>query len=301
MFSEHIIRKEILEFLEYRFRNNIVGNHVLFNNLHQAFRLMIQNGMLYYTEKSYYCVIQNESNVFINMLEIMHYFDGEHLLLDASVLMYLDNCWRHKLNLRGIFLRNIFLNGVNLTDADLTGADLTEVEFKNANLSNAKLNEIILKDARICEADFRKTELKKANLENADLMGTKFNYADLTRANLFGADLDGADLSNAKLINVNLEKANLRKANLRNADLTGTSLTHTLLVEAILIGAKLDIQKIINKEESEGQLNIQFAVFDETQIRDLEKGYNLKGTRVYTKEGRVLMYEEYCKKDITVY
>lgn len=190
---------EIIEFLWYRVRKDLNDKYDIVCN---AFNLMLQEGMTYYTNEQYKNIIDREARVFINMLQVIHLWERECFDFNMKVDHYIRVCPNmFKVNLIRLNLIEVYLNRV-----DLRGADLREAKLIGAHLRGAILSEL----------DLRGVDLSKADLRRADL----------SRTNLRGADLREANLSRA-----NLSRADLRGVNLREAKLTGAHLRGTILSE----------------------------------------------------------------------
>ena len=130
-------------------------------------------------------------------------------------------------------------------------------------------------------------DLEGVNLKGANLKGANLRIAKLREANLEGADLEGADLEGANLEGVDLERANLERA-----DLIGTDLRGANLERANLEGANLRTANIGNVNLNNTVL--ASAIFDEKQVSDLEKQYNLQGIQVFINDTmEVVSYAQY--------
>lgn len=202
---------EILEFLKFKIRNSKLNNE--FDKAFQTFKLMLQDGMTYYTGVCYKNVIKCEMNVFSNMLEILHLWEDCSLEFDYLINDYLKYNRKIGLNLKG----TKFIGS-------LKGAILEEAELIEADLEKAKLIGV----------NARRVNLKKANLKEADL-----GVADLTGANLQETNLIEANLRETILIKADLTQSKLIKADLREVNLQKTNLE-----KAYLQGAKFDINQV---------------------------------------------------------
>ena len=189
LFKYNSITNEILEFLGFKIINSKLNKE--FKALDKAFRLMLQDGMIYYTKEIYKNAFKREMDVFSNMLEILHLWKDDYLEFDNLIVGYLRYNRNSHLNLKGIILSP--KKEDNDKQLDLTkGMYLKDAYLEGANLEGA---------------DLRRVYLYGANLKNAIL-----READLREANLKEADLRGADLSLAKIQDINLEDAKLEKA-----------------------------------------------------------------------------------------
>ena len=189
LFKYNSITNEILEFLGFKIINSKLNKE--FKALDKAFRLMLQDGMIYYTKEIYKNAFKREMDVFSNMLEILHLWKDDYLEFDNLIVGYLRYNRNSHLNLKGIILSP--KKEDNDKQLDLTkGMYLKDAYLEGANLEGA---------------DLRRVYLYGANLKNAIL-----READLREENLKEADLRGADLSLAKIQDINLEDAKLEKA-----------------------------------------------------------------------------------------
>ena len=185
MLKSNVLSSEIIEFLKYRIKNSELNEK--FNIVNEVFRLMLQDGMTYYTNECYKNVIECEMRVFANMLDIIHIWDND---IKISNVYYLRCNKDFRLDLRKVELKNYNLRKVYLKEADLCYANLMFTDLSMSDISNAKFN---------------RTNLRKANLSYADLRGAIIIQSDLTEVNLSHAllidahiiqtDLSGANLS----------------------------------------------------------------------------------------------------------
>lgn len=163
-----------------------------FHKIDEAFHIMLQNGMTFYTAQCFKNAIQCEMYVFVNMLEIIHFPNRRYLRLDKSIRTYLgytirDTCYQHPeytegglyLNLRDTDLRNVNLDGIPLKYINLTGANLGEANLRHADLRNVSLSQL--------------------DLENMDLSGLDLGYAYLSGVDLRDKDLENTNLTGACL------------------------------------------------------------------------------------------------------
>lgn len=269
LLKSNVLSNEILEFLEYKIRNE--ANHE-FNIVNETFQLMLRGGMTYYIEKGKKNILCCEMRIFANMLEFLHLWKDNCIKFNKSILNYLNCNIGFKLNLkkadlRGINLNNMDLRGVNLEYAYLMNLDMRKICLENADLENAKLDksnlcysnlkEINLINASIIWADLSASDIRLAKISNAKMKninftGSDLRGSDLSKSNLEGAclnatqlgggDLRGAILRNAELRGADLDGTNLEEADLEGVDFTfanleGANLKGTNLVNAKLIGA----------------------------------------------------------------
>jgi len=199
LFKYNSITNEILEFLGFKIINSKLNKE--FKALDKAFRLMLQDGMIYYTKEIYKNAFKREMDVFSNMLEILHLWKDDYLEFDNLIVGYLRYNRNSHLNLKGIILSP--KKEDNDKQLDLTkGMYLKDAYLEGANLEGADLRRVYLYGANLKNAILREADLREANLKEADLR----------EANLKEADLRGADLSLAKIQDINLEDAKLEKA-----------------------------------------------------------------------------------------
>ena len=130
--------------------------------------------------------------------------------------------------------------------------------------------------------------LNGVNLSNADLCGVNLSEADLNESDLSRANLNEADLSGASLKGVDLSKACLFRANLSGADLSEADLNNAELIMTQLTGANLDDVDL-------GEAVLIKTIFDEEQVKNLQRKYDLSSVMVYLAEiDEVISYKEYC-------
>lgn len=269
LFSKRRLSDEILEFLKYKIRNGNFSDK--FYVVNKTFQLMLKDGMTYYTKKCYKNVIQCETDVFANMLEVIHLWEKNFLVLNYSLVKFLKTTRNYKLNLKGVTVGSTKVDSNNqikmikgnfLGDVDLSEANLEEADFSGADLSGANLSGANLNNTNLNKANLSNAKMKDVKLREADLREAKFGKVDLRRADLCEAKLNGADL-----IEANLSDATLTRADLRKADLIGV----------ILEGADL-----------------RGTIFDTSQIVYIKK-YYLKYAKIYIeKTGDIIDYTEYC-------
>ena len=137
---------EIIEFLKYKIKNNALKMD--YEKMYQTFKLMIKNGMTYYTEKQYKNIIKCVSNVFKNMLDILHLWENVFIVFDDSIHDYfrldIEELNLSKANLSGLNLKKMDFGEANLTGANLTGADLTGADLTGADLTDIKFEDVCM-------------------------------------------------------------------------------------------------------------------------------------------------------------
>ena len=163
LFKYGKLSSEIIEFLKYKVRNSLNDKYDIVS---KVFRLMLEDGMTYYTGECYKNVIDCELRVFANMLEIVHLWEKDSFKFGEKVNYYIMKC-------QGMY-------GVNLIRLDLIGAKLRGADLSGANLSGANLIG---------------ANLREANLREADLSG-----AILMEATLIGALFDEKQIQNLKIL-----------------------------------------------------------------------------------------------------
>lgn len=212
---------DIIEFLKYKVKNEYLKEK--FSIVYQAFQLMLQDGMTYYTKERYKNVIECERKVFANMLEILHIWDFNNLIYPTSIDKYLK-FGGYSLNLQGMNLSGMSFDGVELNKLNLKKTQIEGANLENINLSGKNLEGIIWKGANLINANLENADLKYANLENADLSEAKLSNATLIETKLVKVDLIGANLQGAILWQTDLEEASLYGANLIDAKLDNVNL-----------------------------------------------------------------------------
>lgn len=302
LLKDGLLSEQILEFIKYKFDS--IKKYSLSNVTREIFNIMLKNGMTFYTKERYKNIIEQERNVFSNMLEIVGLWNPMLGEVNDKIIIYLQCNSGYRLNLKGIDLsgkkydkEKLDLRGVNLRGANLIGADLRGVDLEGADLNGTNLS----------RADLRGVNLRGTNLKGANLKGADLGEACLARADLIGADLNGADLRGADLNETDLRCAylvetDLRGAYLIKADLGRTDLSKAYLSEMDLEWKDLDEAEYgrayLNKEYlSEGVLldaNLEGTLFNEQQVKILYRKYNLNMSDILLSEtDERISYQEY--------
>lgn len=231
LLKRNYLSMEILIFLRFKIRNSELKEK--FDIVNNTFSLMLQDGMTYYTGRSYKNVIDCELCIFVNMLEIVHLWDNSFLRFEQSIFNYMKYNKKLKLNLKR---------------ADLVGLKLEALDFKRAKLRGANLKGADLKGANLVGVDLVKSNLAEANLSGADLRDAKLNEANLIKVNFYEAKLNnvklrGADLTEARLIRVDLREADLREAKLTSVYLKDPNLEASIWTESQINQLYLQLEK----------------------------------------------------------
>lgn len=229
MLKRNKLSAEILEFLKFKVGSGKLKH--MFAPVNDAFQLMLQDGMTYYTGERYKNANICEMNVFINMLEIVHLWDFSLLKVNRNIYDYLKYNVSN-LNLGHLDLREVKLSGIHLYRANLCGSDLSRKIFlRSDSFDDDILGSYIFKGAffhdtisKIDNLDLKEADLKGSNLkniifENVDLRGADLRGADLSGSDIRGADLSDALLENLILIDVMISENQidyLKKNDLRN-------------------------------------------------------------------------------------
>lgn len=179
-----------------------------FESVNDTFQLMLQDGMTYYTNKTYRNVLDCEMKVFENMLEIMHLWERDCYRFEDKIIYYIK-----------IYMIMNTNEILNCNETDFSNVDFSEMDLTCVYLKNAILNE-------------------------ANLNGVNLSLTDLSGISLVGASLIGICLTRSHLTNANLRMANLTNADLRMASLTGADLTDIDLTGADLTGACFDEKQV---------------------------------------------------------
>lgn len=252
LLKRNYLSMEILIFLEFKIRNSEIKER--FDIINDTFGLMLQDGMTYHTGKCYKNVIDCELCIFVNMLEIVHFWENGFLRFEQSIFNYIKYNKKLKLNLKR---------------ADLKGLKLEALDFKRAKLRRANLVHANLVHANLVGVDLVESNLAEANLSGADLRDAKLNEANLRKVNFYEAKLN-----NVKLIRADLTEARLIRADLREADLRGAKLTSVYLREA-------------NLESSiwtESQINKLYTQLKEAKFRYILVEEKRERKKVYKSE-----------------
>lgn len=150
---------EIIDYMKYKIKTGKLNKE--FGRVNNAFQLMLQDGMTYYTRESWKNVIKCEINIFANMLEIIHLWENKFLKYNKYYFYFINHKESIELN-----LSFIDFSGKNLENINLSNTNLSYANFKDANLKNANL--------------------RGANLENAVLIGASLEGAAIDGVRMFG-------------------------------------------------------------------------------------------------------------------
>lgn len=291
----------MLEVADYKF--DVLHKCDLPSATREIFQIMLQDGMTCHMNYPCKNILNQEINIFANMLMIVCAWNSELGKLDKNIISYLKHNNKFGLYLCGIDLKGSELFGINLIEANLMEANLMEAKLRGANLIGADLSRANLKgadlmeanlvDANLMEANLEEAELREANLVRADLMEANLKGASLCRVNLSGANLSGANLEGAYLYSANLMGAFLGSSkkfyeggheNISGANLTGVDLSGAVTDQIRLEGA-----------------NLKDTIFNKEQADALCKKYDLSDSKVFLgkgKKGNTISYKEYCIKKI---
>lgn len=276
------IDKEILTFLKYKIVNSKLTKS--FDEVNETFKLMICNGMTYYTNRKFINIVGCELNIFANMLEILHFWKSSYMNLDNSICQYIKHNTGIPLNLSFINFNNTKTecNSIDLSRVDLSNADLKGVNLEGVNLSNSHLKNACLGFAKLSNANF-----EGANLYNVVLTGAEIKGANLSGCNLSRANLRGAKMMNAVLKGADLEMTHLNMAKLTGADLSRTNLSRADLSRADLCGADLSNADLTNAILTD-------AVIDEQQLKIITDINVMKEIRIRMSNSVTISYKEYA-------
>lgn len=338
--SRNILSRYMIKYLKTKILKSKL--QYKFKIIEDTFQIMLRDGMTYYSSikfKIFYKnVIKCETNVFKNMLEILHFCDDNCLIFDDENCLYIKcngNDYPFNLaevvlketKLKGVDLEKANLKGANFVRADLRGANLKEADLEGANLKGADLRGADLRGTDLSEADLRGTDLQNANLKEAKLNAAKLGRTNLSNTNFGEIDVLKSKLEKMDLKEINLSNTNLVHFNLSNLDLSNSCLSKTILYKsnlqkvnlykanllwANLRGANLrgadlrladlrlaDLREIDLHEVDLKGANLMFTKFDEEQITYL-LNYDLSKSLVYVEEcGGFIDYLKYnMKKDL---
>lgn len=148
-----ILTEEIIAYLKYKVDNGAIKSES--NKILDVFNIMLEDGMLYHTQKCYKNGLECELVVFSNMLRVLHLwkFDGWINVNKKIHIFILPSTKGNDI----LYLLSLDLSGINMENMDLRNANLRRADLRNANLRNA---------------DLRGADLIGANLRGADLRGT---------------------------------------------------------------------------------------------------------------------------------
>ena len=155
------ISHEIIEFLKYKISDR--GLDDAYEKIAIIFQLMLEDGMLYHTNKLTKKAMECDMRVFVNMLEILHLWDKHVYSFDDQLSNY-------------IYYNKEY--ALNLIRADLRGENLSEASLKRANLREANLRKTVLQEANLKEANLYGADLQEANLQEANLREANLQEAN---------------------------------------------------------------------------------------------------------------------------
>lgn len=217
MFERGVISYEIKEALTYKFEKNFGEKEWKF--VEHVFSFMIEKGMTFCLKNISGNVVNSETNIFRNMMDIIHFRN-----LNRDTLIVLDD------SVKWMLARYIKIAGSLKIFLDLSYMDLSGIELMGVNLAEGRLLGTNLEDAELLGADLSGANLRDAKLDNADLGHVNLQRADLKGASMCVTELRKADLSWAKL---------------GDAVLIGTVLRETKLYRIEVTGAVFDINNIV--------------------------------------------------------
>lgn len=194
----------MLDYMQRKIRNSILNDN--FPVINKAFQMMLNEGMTYYTSKCFKNIMNCEMNVFANVLEILHLWNGEIIVCNEKIADYIHFNWGIELNLKGMDLKKINLRRVNLSGMNLEDANLEDADLEEANLSYANL-----KGANLRNANLRNTILNNTNLTGTCFYRTKLDDVNLKEAKINVEDVDGAIYHEELLIGENIVGSGLLK------------------------------------------------------------------------------------------
>ena len=250
IFNKNLLSQEIAEFLRFR----INKSNEMYSKVYNAFEIMLQDGMSYYTGICYKNVMKCEKNIFMNMLIIIHLWENYSQEFGLSIIKYIKRSKDFGLDLTTLVDKKVVKGKIIQSEKsekkmDLSHAELSYTDMRGKDLGNMDLSYADLSNTNLRDADLVKVNLNHANLTNAILTNAKLAFADLSNAILNNANLNYADLGYADLSNANLKDADLRDANLSNArfidanlfyaDLSNADMSKTDFTGADLRGTKL--------------------------------------------------------------
>lgn len=193
----------MLDYMRHKIKNSILNDS--FSVINEAFQIMLNEGMTYYTGRCYKNVVICEMNVFGNMLEIVHLWDDKIIDYNEKLVDYI-HCNREtklnlkKLDLRKANLRRANLSGIDLEEANLEEADLQEANLTRTNLKNANLKNAVLKDVILNNTVLTGTSFYGVNLDNIDLKKAEITAKDVNGAIYYGKILSEEDIVGSDLL-----------------------------------------------------------------------------------------------------
>lgn len=238
LFENGVFSYEIKEALTYKFEKSFEEKEWEF--VEDVFSFMIGKGMTSCLKNISTNVLNAETNIFRNMMDVIRFRE-----LNPNKLIVLDDTikWMLSRYIKSAGALKIFL--------DLSYMDLSGIELMGANLTESRLLGANLEDA----------ELLGADLAGANLQDAKLDYADLGHVNLQRADLRGASLHKAEL-----RKADLSWANLQDTVLTGAGLREARVYRIDVNGAVFDIDNVVCVGKENGTLKNAFVYLNGKKI-----------------------------------
>lgn len=189
------LSKQILEFVKYKFDK--IRKYNLADITRDVFNIMLKDGMTYHMGKPIFNAMDQEMNIFANMLEVVLLWNSALGKLNFRIASYLMYNYLPRLNLKGIILKDECLNWVQLPVTNLEGADLEGVNLEGAYLSGSNL-----KGAYLSKAFLMGANMTSADLRNAYMVGAWLSYEHLIslestkKEYLSIVKLEGANLEN---------------------------------------------------------------------------------------------------------
>lgn len=161
----------ILEYLKYKIINSKLRD--AFESVNDTFQLMLQDGMTYYTNKSYRNVLDCEMKVFKNMLHVVHLWDRNIYGIGKLISAYLKYNHNIGFDLSMFNLYNVNFDGLNLQYVNLKGTNLYSASLINADLRGANLEKTDLREAYLDASIWEERDISKVILQ---LKEARFSY-----------------------------------------------------------------------------------------------------------------------------
>lgn len=198
LFKRNILYKDIEEFLAYRIKNSELYEKYKFINA--SFRLMLQDGMTYHTNKHYKNIVKCEMRVFANMLRILHLWQKPVYLQSFRYLKYNTGI---KLDLSGIDFQKKHLRGIDLRKSNLKEANLKEAFFRRMDLREVDLSGANINGLDLSGSDIRGAILDDTIFDTLVLRGTIIdeNQADYLKGKCDLHDVKVYLRKNKKIVN----------------------------------------------------------------------------------------------------
>lgn len=168
----------ILEYLKHKIVKSKLRD--AFKSVNDAFQLMLQDGMTYYTNEFYRNVLDCEMKVFKNMLYVVHLWDKYIWGIGKLISGYLKYNHDIGLDLSMFNFYNVHFDGLDLQYTNLKGSNLYSASLINTDLRGACLEKTDLRGAYLDASIWKEKDLSKVILQ---LKEANFFYVLIEKEN----------------------------------------------------------------------------------------------------------------------